>query len=296
MITCANMRSASGFLYALLTSASFGLIPLFTLPAMGAGMDFWSILIYRFALATLMLCTLLLCSRQGLRIKRGELLPLLLLAALYDGSALLLFWGYHFMSSGVATTLHFTYPVLTTLLMMIFCHERGSWWRHTAVLLAVSGVWFLSSNGQNAPLSITGLFIVLASGLCYAVYLVLVSQFRQLELRGLKLTFYVFLFGTLLLVVGTAVAGVGLQSVPNRATWINLLMLALIPTVVSNLTLVWAIRRIGSTLTSVMGALEPLTAVAVGILAFGEHFSLHIAIGIALILTAVTLIVLKKSR
>lgn len=295
-----HLQHASGFLYGMLSSASFGLIPLFTLPAMDAGMDFWSILIYRFTLATLMLCILLLVNRQSLRIKRCELLPLLLLAALYDGSALLLFWGYRFMASGVATTIHFTYPVLTTLLMMTFCHERASWWRHMAVLLSVCGVWLLSSGGAHtdggSSLPLDGLLIVLASGLCYAVYLVLVSQFKQLELRGLKLTFWVFLLGSLLLLGGTTLCGVGLQAVPDTSTWINLLLLALVPTVVSNISLIWAIRRIGSTLTSVMGALEPLTAVSVGILLFGEQFSLPIACGILLILTAVTLIVLKRSK
>ena len=67
---------------------------------------------------------------------------------LYDSSAVFLFWGYQFMSSGVATTLHFMYPVLTTLIMMIFFHEKKSLWRMAAIALAVAGVFFLS-NGDG---------------------------------------------------------------------------------------------------------------------------------------------------
>jgi drug/metabolite transporter (DMT)-like permease len=74
----------------------------------------------------------------------------------------------------------------------------------------------------------------------------------------------------------------------------NLVMLTLVPTVISNLTLVLSIKSIGSTLTSVLGALEPLTAVCVGVYAFGEPFTASIALGVLLIITSVTLIILKR--
>lgn len=135
------MNKVNGFLYGLLSSASFGLIPLFTIPAMQQGMGFWSILLYRFLFAMLALAGILLLDKQPFRIRRKEILPLLLLACLYDSSAVFLFWGYQFMSSGVATTLHFMYPVLTTLIMMIFFHEKKSLWRMAAIALAVAGVF-----------------------------------------------------------------------------------------------------------------------------------------------------------
>ena len=99
------MNKVNGFLYGLLSSASFGLIPLFTIPAMHQGMQFWSILLYRFLFAMLALACILLLDKQSFRIRRKEILPLLLLAFLYDCSAVFLFWGYKFMSSGVATTI-----------------------------------------------------------------------------------------------------------------------------------------------------------------------------------------------
>ena len=187
----------------------------------------------------LALACILLLDKQSFRIRRKEILPLLLLAFLYDCSAVFLFWGYKFMSSGVATTIHFMYPVLTTLIMMIFFCEKKSPWRIAAIALAVSGVFFLSHGDTT----------------------------------------------------GT---GVGVQAIPDRITLGNLVMLALVPTVISNLALVRAIKNIGSTLTSVLGAMEPVTAVCVGILIFGEPFTQSIALGIGLIISAVTVIILKK--
>lgn len=53
-------------------------------------------------------------------------------------------------------------------------------------------------------------------------------------------------------------------------------------------------KSIGSTLASVLGAMEPVTAVCVGIFLFGEAFTTSIGVGIALIIAAVMVIILKR--
>ena len=208
------MNKLNGFLYGLLSSASFGLIPLFTIPAMREGMNFESILFYRFLFACLALGCILLLDKQSFHIKRKEIPSLMLLAFLYLMSAVFLFWGYKFMASGVATTIHFMYPVLTTLIMMIFFRERKSTWRFFAIALAVVGVSCLSYGDSSGGITALGLFIVLLSALGYALYLVTVSQLKIGQMKGLRLTFYVFLFGTLLLLAGIGTT-TGIQTIPD---------------------------------------------------------------------------------
>ena len=116
---------------------------------------------------------------------------------------------------------------------------------------------------------------------------------KNRNIKGLKLTFYVFLFSSMILMAGMSITG-NLHSVPDYTTAGNLLMLAIIPTIVSNLTLIEAIKYIGATKTSVLGAMEPVTAVVVGIVVFGEPFTVAIGIGIILIVSAVTMIILKR--
>ena len=288
------MNKVNGLLYGLLSSASFGLIPLFTIPAMQAGMQFESILFYRFLFAGLALGGILLVNGQSFRIKRQDIPSLFLLALLYLMSAVFLFWGYKFMASGVATTIHFMYPVLTTLIMMLFFKEKKSGWRIAAIASAVAGVYFLSGGDtKTGSFSFLGLFIVLLSALGYALYLVTMSQLKIGQMKGLLLTFYVFLFGGILLFIGTETIS-QLQPISEWHTAGNLILLALIPTVVSNLALVRAVKSIGSTLTSVLGAMEPVTAVCVGIFLFGEAFTTSIGVGIALIIAAVIVIILKR--
>jgi drug/metabolite transporter (DMT)-like permease len=56
------------------------------------------------------------------------------------------------------------------------------------------------------------------------------------------------------------------------------------------------VHMIGSTPTAILGALEPVAAVAIGILVFDETMTLPLATGIMLILSAVILIVLGKAN
>ena len=140
---------------------------MFTIPAMQQGMQFESILLYRFAFATLALGVILLIDGQSFRINRRDIPSLLLLAFFYLISAVFLFWGYKFMASGIATTLHFMYPVLTTLIMMLFFREKKSIWRFMAIALAVAGVFFLSQgddSGSNSSFSFSTLTLAAKRG------------------------------------------------------------------------------------------------------------------------------------
>ncbi|WP_307768529.1 EamA family transporter [uncultured Bacteroides sp.] len=287
------MNKLNGFLYGIISSASFGLIPLFAIPAMQHGMDFMNVISYRFLFATISLAVLLKIRKVSFGIQKSDLPTLLLLSFFYIISSVFLLWGYKFMPSGVATTIHFMYPVVTTVIMMLFFREKNSVARSLAILMAIAGVYSLSYSDSKGETDLLGVVIVLISAVGYALYLVAVGQRKNQSLKGLKLTFYVFLFSTIILLAGMLSTG-NMHPIPDYTTAGNLLLLAIIPTIVSNLTLIEAIKYIGATRTSVLGAMEPVTAVVVGIAVFGETFTVSIAIGIMLIVSAVTIIILKK--
>ena len=135
------MNKLNGLLYGIISSASFGLIPLFAIPAMQHGMDFMNVISYRFLFATIALAVLLKIRKVPFCIEKSDLPTLLLLSFFYLISSVFLLWGYKFMPSGVATTIHFMYPVITTLVMMLFFHEKNSLFRTLAILMAIGGVY-----------------------------------------------------------------------------------------------------------------------------------------------------------
>ena len=208
-------------------------------------------------------------------------------------SALFLFWGYNYLPSGVATTIHFMYPVFVTLIMSIIYHERLSAIIITAIILAISGDASLSISDTEQGIDLTGIGIVLISAISYALYIVRVNKSKVRNMNGTKLTFYVLMIGSLIFLLNAQLKG-GVQSIPDGKAFMNILMLAILPTVVSNLALVYAIKNIGSTLTAILGAMEPLTALSIGILVFAEPLTPTIALGFILIISAVSLIILAQ--
>lgn len=290
------MNQFKGILYGIATSVTFGLIPLFTLPLMQRGMQFPSILFYRFLFATIALGIMLKIRKQTFHIERADLPVLLLLGLLYTGSALFLLMGYSYMGAGVATTIHFTYPVFVTLLMLMLFHERTPLLTWVAIILAVLGVAKLSLHGSELTLSPSGIGIVLLSAGCYASYIVIVNRSRIRDMNSRKLAFYVFIVSSLLFLLKAICTPEGLQppTTDGASSVILLILLAVVPTVVSNITLVQAVHRIGGTMTSILGALEPVTAVGIGSLIFQEPFTLSEATGIGLIILSVIFIILNK--
>lgn len=78
--------------------------------------------------------------------------------------------------------------------------------------------------------------------------------------------------------------------------WLNLVGLAILPTVVSTATLAIATRNIGATKASVLGVFEPVTAILIGTVVFGEALTTNIIFGILLSIAAITFMIAKTKR
>lgn len=287
-----------GIIFGLIAAVCYGLIPLFTVPMKeGAPADHLSdasILFYRFIFAALVIAVVMVAMKRSFKITRGELVTLTYLAFLSDGSALFLIDGYNYLSSGVATTIHFMYPVVTTIMMMVFYNEARKGSTLLAVLLAVVGVGVLSWQ-SNEETSLHGVIIELISACCYAFYLIRVNRSRVRNMDGMKLTFYVMGIGALIF-GAEALRQDEFQMITTSVQASHLLLLGIVCTVVTNLCLVMAVQRIGSTMTAVLGALEPLTAVALGCLLMGEDITLNVVLGICLIIPSVIIIIFTRAK
>ena len=292
------MNNLRGVLYAVVSSATFGLIPLFSIPLLQGGMSSPAILFYRFGLAAAMMGLIALATRRPLRITWPQTGTLLLLGAMYSVTALGLLRSYTYIPSSVATTINFLYPLGVAIVMTLFFREKNSVWLLVAILISLVGVALLSWGDIGGPQSdraIVGVGFAAATVLTYTIYIVGVKKSRISRLDPMIQAFYVLLFSACFFLV-YALSTTGAPLPGKWHLWQNLLLLALVPTVVSNLTLVLAIKEIGSTMTSILGSMEPLTAVLVGVLHFGEKFGLDSASGLILIITAVIIVILQAKK
>ena len=290
--------TVKGFLNASISGIAFGLIPLFAIPVLATGMHSTSVLIYRYAFGCLAMLGMLMFHRTRMWLAFGDFLRILLLSAMYAVSSIALIEGYNYMASGIATTLLFSYPVWTLLLSVVFLHERLSLTTAVAIGIAVAGVFFLSGilDGNGSMEGLTGLFLLLLSGFLYAVYMVIFPRMRIRQMPSLKLTFYIFFFAMLILTLYATFTRGRIDPIDTRSQLVNLFLLGVVPTAVSNVTLIVALKQISSTLAAVLGAFEPMTAMCVGILLFGEPLTLPIVIGFVLIIASVFILVLSKRK
>lgn len=288
-------KKTTGTICGILAAISYGTNPLGALNLYADGMNANSVIFYRYALATAILAVIMLVQRKSFAVSRHELGVLSVLGILMAVSSLSLYSSFNFMDAGIASTLLFVYPVMVAVMMAVFFHERVTAVTAISIILALSGISLLYRGGNGATLSTIGVLLVMASSLTYAVYIIIVNK-SALRMSAVKLTFYVLFVGTLLILAYSLIdEGARLQPLATPRMWLYAMVLALFPTVISLILMVIAVHDVGSTPTAVMGALEPITAVCIGIFVFGEAFSVRLAIGIALILTAVILIVAGKA-
>ena len=291
----AQLQRLSGVVYAILSSATFGLIPLFTVPLLARGVDSSTILCYRFLLASVVVAVVMLLTKRSFRLQRGQLWVVLLLSLLYALTAILLIQSYGYIPSGVATTIHFLYPLAVTLTMAWFFKTKTTVVTYVAVVISLVGVALLVWGSHSEGDFSRGVLLSLLSVVTYAAYIVGVMRSRASHIDSIVLTFYVLLFGAVLFFV-YALATSGIGVIGRYSDWRDLAMLAIVSTVLSDYFLILAIKRIGSTMTSILGSMEPLTAVVVGVVYFGERFDTASVVGLLLIIIAVVLVIAQTNR
>ena len=199
------------------------------------------------------------------------------------------------MGAGIASTLLFVYPIMVAVIMAVFFKEKVTASTVLSILLALTGIALLYKGGDGETLSGIGVSLVALSSLTYALYIIVVNK-SQIRVSSLKLTFYVLIFAALTVLLTSFTSESNhIQLLTTPEQWGLGLMLALVPTVLSLVLMVVSVHDIGSTPTAILGALEPVTALVISVLLFGELFTMRMAVGIVLILVAVTLVVMGKN-
>lgn len=290
----------NGIFYAAISSISFGFSPLFSLGLIAAGLSNFDVLSYRWMVAAVVLVIYALCKKKTLRISSfDEAWKIALLSALRAITSITLLIGYANIASGVASTINFMYPVIVTMTMMIFFGEDKSWINVGAIILSIFGVYLMSSGeglrveGGNTEL---GLACSLISAISFAAYYVVMKQVKADKIEVVKFTTWVMLLSAIYFIIAGIIVDGKISLVTDGKLWMYILGLGLWATMISNFTGVKAVRRIGPTLTSILGALQPLTAVILGGLFLDEHLGPKTIGGIALIMIAVGIVVTHHKK
>lgn len=286
-----------GYPAGIITGVTYGLNPLFALPLMKEGASTESILFFRYIISVLLLGAFLFLSKQSFRIKKKEAGILFVLGLLYTSSSIFLFEAFMYIASGLATALVFLYPVLVAIIM-VFLKVIPSWPVWLSIFLTFGGVVIMTQSDSTQTISPLGVFLSLGSALVYAMFIVIINRSKTIHnISNSLLTFYALSVGAIVffikLLMSDSEITAGLE---NNMAWLNLIGLAILPTIVSTSSLAVATRNIGATKASVLGVFEPITAILIGATVFGEPITTNIVVGILISMAAVTFMIAKTKR
>lgn len=290
----------NGIFYASISSASFGFSPLFSLALIAAGLSNYDVLSYRWGIAAIVLMIYAMFKKKSLRISSfDEAWKIILLSALRSITSITLLIGYANIASGIASTINFMYPVVVALCMMLFFGEQKSMVNIGAIAVSILGVYLMASGdglsveGGN---TLVGLICSIVSAFSFAAYYIVMKRTKADKIEVVKFTTWIMLLSTLYFMACGLIIDGNITIVTDLKLWPYILGLGLWATMISNFTGVKAVRRIGPTLTSILGALQPLTAVILGIAFLDEHLGISTIVGIILIMAAVTVIVMHQNK
>ncbi len=290
-------KRLAGYLAGFVAGVSYGTNPLFAKPLLESGVPVLVMLFFRYGISAAILSVWMLAKREQFRVKGNEVALLALLGLLFACSSIFLFFSYEFIPSGLATTLVYLYPVFVALIM-VFLRYYPSWQTWLSIIATFGGILLLSSPSAGAVVRLPGIILAVASALSYAFYLVIVNRSRRIKnVSEHTITLYALLTGTAIFAVIRAIQGGSLiEGIDSASDWGNLIGLAIVPTMISLLTLAVSSRYIGPTKTSILGVFEPLTAILIGTLLFGEPLTVKMGIGVAVCVGAVVFMILRPGR
>ena len=286
-----------GYPAGIITGITYGLNPLFAKPLMNAGASTEAILLFRYGIAVILLGAYLLLKKENFRITLKQAGVLLSLGLLYTASSTFLFEAYKYIASGLATTLVFLFPAMVAIIM-VFLKVVPSWPVWLSIAATFAGVMIMTGGTGTETVNPLGVWLSIASAFVYALFIVIINKSKVISsIPNSLLTFYALLTGTFFFIGRCLFSGADLMAgIDGGMAWCNLIGLAVLPTIVSTASLAVATRNIGATKASVLGVFEPITAILVGTVVFGEALTPNIIAGILISIVAVTFMIMLTKR
>lgn len=283
-----------GILCAILSAVCYGTNPFGALPLYEEGVNTATVLSHRFGLAVILLAVIMLIKRIDFKVTRREFKVLFSLGVLFAASSITYYQSFHFMDAGIASTILFVYPVMVAVIMALFFKEKVTSMTVMAIVLSLVGIGLLYKGGAGVSLSVIGIVLCILSSLAYAIYIIVVNQ-SSIQMSSFKVTFYAMLVCEITLILYSFTSPeLYLHVLPSPRAWSFAVWLSIVPTILSLVFMTVAVHHVGATPTAILGALEPLTAVTIGVIIFGETLTPRLVVGIIFILFAVMLVVLGK--
>lgn len=276
-----------------ISALSFGSISVLTVLTTSAGVPLLTVMAWRYVIGAFLL---VYSARAAVRrsVSRRRIVQLLLIGGV--GQALITYlslYSLRYIPVGPLAFLFYTYPAWVAAIAAVRGTERLTPIRLTALVLALIGVTVMV-GAPVEKLNPIGVALALGSALLYSVYLPALEYVQE----GVPA-----MFATFLLIVGAAftfvIAAVltrELFAPSESSVWTNILLLAVVSTVIAFSALIKGLSVLGPVRTAIIATVEPFFTAILGVMVLGNQLGAPTLIGGVLIATAILIIEWSSTR
>jgi len=301
-----RIKGLKGVVLTTVSAVMFGTMPLFAIMLRSGGMYLIPSIAVRFCIGTLFYGLLLILrgKKEELHLKKGVLSKLVITALLFCSTSFFLFISYSRIPSGLATVIHFTYPVLITVFSVKSRRDRLTSYLLIAILCSFCGI-LLVTDPFNAPFDIWGVVSAFVSAVVFALYTFLINDE---DLKQIDNTAFVFfnsgISAIVLLIISSIQLISGIPSSLFFGTFSFQVLYGMLGTgifcAIAVAFFAIGVKDVGGPVGGALSAFEPLTAVMIGVLFFKETIPAQFSLGVVLILSSTLILslssMLKKDK
>jgi drug/metabolite transporter (DMT)-like permease len=305
-----DQRRLVGIVLVLVSAAGFGLGTILAAPIYDTGVDWLTLLVWRFGIGAALAWAWVLLSpdrRAAVRrLSRRQVAVAVGLGALYTGNAGTYYAGLETVPAALAGVLVYTYPVTVAVLSLWFASRlagRRPWF---ALVLAVAGIVLaLGGIPTDAAPPIAGLALVMTSPLIYSAWIILSARLsgerrdrlghaarEEESVAGdaAATTALMIAATAIVFAIGAVVTGRSLDptTVPASA-WPLLAALAFVSSFLAIQTFYGGARRIGAAQAALVSTVEPVYIVVLAAVFLDQRLAPLQLVGAALVLVGVVI-------
>jgi len=290
-----KLKKFDGIIYALLSSAAFGIMPIFAKYAYNHGSNTLTVLSSRFLFSALILFLYFMFKGISLKLNKNQTITLILVSIFgYSSTATMLFFSYNYISLGLATTLHFVYPVVVVVANRIIFKEPLTKNKVIALTLSMLSIYLLVGF-KVENINFLGISLALLSGFTHSISIIGMNRPELKELDNKICVFYFSIISGTIIFLITLLSG-NLQLDVNLYTVMSMTGISTVSTILAIVLLMKAIKIIGPSPSAILGTFEPIVSIILGIILFGEAITLTIVIGTILILASVVILAKENTK
>src|SRR6056297_1405615 len=290
------MNKTKGIILTIFAAMSFGFQAFFAKVAYANGFNPFSFTLYRSLFAAVALFILIKVYNIDIKATKAQYITLLKLSFFgYSIMLITLYISFLYMSTGLAMTLHFIYPVVVMVASVFIYKEKIIAKKVLALILSIIGIYFLICFGSFSNISMIGFWLALISGILYSYYILMVSNSNIKDLNSFVITFYLSLFNTYIVFILTLATG-NMSLNYNYKGLLSTVMVALVCNIFGMVSFQAGLKYITATTSSILSTFEPITSLVVGIVIFNEYLAWYHFAGSILIIVSVILVSLAEKR